>query len=188
MRSHKSRTLIVTSLWLGIMMLLGHPGMARDAEGATYDVQIIDSGQVAAGRDADLRISLLSQTADGALMYSEKHSVITNENGVARVVIGSGTAESGDFDQLDIATGVYFVKVEADLSGSGNYMLVSNARLLSVSRIQQWLFANEKLNTVLIIIIVIWVGIIVYLLLTGMRVSKLENELKQVQQESGGTR
>jgi CcmD family protein len=178
----------VTVLFLGLLLLAVGPALARNADGASYDVQIIDSGRVVSGQEVDLRIILHSQTADGAAMYQEKHRVMTNTEGVARMVIGEGNAESGDFDQLDLATGVYFVEVQADLRGDGNYLLLSNARLLSVSRIQQWLFANEKLNTVLIIIIVIWVGIIVYLLLTGMRVSKLERELKHVQQDAGDTR
>ncbi|MEM0997465.1 MAG: CcmD family protein [Bacteroidota bacterium] len=178
----------VKSLGLIFLLLTAQNGWARDAEGATYDVQILDSGQVVIGKEVNLRVALLSQTADGAVMYAETHRVTTNDGGVARMVIGSGKSLEGDFDQLDLATGVYFVRVEADPRGGENYQLVSVARLLSVSRIQQWLFANEKLNTVIVIIAVIWVGIIVYLLLTGKRVSKLESELRATQPEAGDSR
>lgn len=167
----------ITGLLVALLLLTGN------LYAAEYDVQVIDSGRVVANQDVNLRISLLNNAADGTTMFVETHGVKTTAEGMASFTIGDGKAVTGDFNQIDVGTGVYFVKVEADPRGGENYQLVSNGRLQSVSRVQKWLFANEKLNTVLIIIIVIWVGIVVYLLLTGMRVTKIENELKQVKKD-----
>lgn len=169
----------ITGLLLALLLVTG------TMYASEYDVQVIDSGRVVANREVNLRISLLNNAASGAAMFVETHQVMTNAEGLASFTIGDGKVITGDFNQIDVGTGVYFVKVEADPGGGENYQLVSNSRLQSVSRVQKWLFANEKLNTVLIIIIVIWVGIVVYLLLTGMRVTKIENELKKVKQDAG---
>jgi CcmD family protein len=158
---------------------------AGNARAADYDVQIIDSGRIVADREVNLRVSLLNNDAEGELMYQETFRTRTDAQGQAGFELGEGNVLKGDFNAIDVGTGVYFVKVEADPAGGENYRLVSNSRLQSVSRVQKWLFANEKFNTVLIIIIVIWVGIVVYLLLTGLRVTKIENELKKLKQDAG---
>jgi CcmD family protein len=169
----------ITGLLLALLLLTGN------VFAADYDIQVIDSGRVVANQEVNLRVSLLNNAADGTAMFVETHKVMTAPDGQASFTIGDGKVVTGDFNQIDVGTGVYFVKVEADLRGDENFQLVSNSRLQSVSRVQKWLFANEKLNTVLIIIIVIWVGIVVYLLLTGMRVTKIENELKKMKQDAG---
>lgn len=47
---------------------------------------------------------------------------------------------------------------------------------------EKFLFKDEKINTVIVIIMVIWIGIAAYLLVTGRKVSRLEHEVKNLQQ------
>lgn len=54
------------------------------------------------------------------------------------------------------------------------------AVLLQAAPSQKWLFQSEKINTVLAVILVIWVGIVVYLFLMHRKVSKVEQEIQRL--------
>lgn len=45
------------------------------------------------------------------------------------------------------------------------------------------LFKSEKINTVIIVVMVVWVGIAVYLILSGRKLSKLEKEVAQMKEQ-----
>ncbi|HHG83896.1 MAG TPA: CcmD family protein [Bacteroidetes bacterium] len=167
---------------LGIaLMFLQLSALGRNPAGMSYDLQVLDSGHVVTNQAVSLRFSFASQLG-GDIVFVETHATKTDLQGNASAILGEGKPEKGNFDQIDLATGTYFIQVEYDLSGQGNYHLLSNSRLLSVTRVQKWLFGREKFNTVLTIIIVIWLGIIVYLLMTGRRISRLEKDLKKMKQ------
>lgn len=58
--------------------------------------------------------------------------------------------------------------------------------LSSLLQVQDtWLFKSEKINTVIVVIMVIWLGIVVYLLWTGKKVAKLEKEMQEMKQDRG---
>ncbi len=42
-----------------------------------------------------------------------------------------------------------------------------------------WLFANEKIYTILVVILIIWAGVVILLMLTNRRISRLEKMVDQ---------
>ncbi|MFN3874922.1 MAG: hypothetical protein ACK4L7_03295 [Flavobacteriales bacterium] len=79
-----------------------------------------------------LRISVLHGTANGAAVYVETHSALTNANGLVTLEIGGGAAESGSFAAIDWANGPYFLKTETDPNGGTSYSITGTSQLLSV--------------------------------------------------------
>jgi CcmD family protein len=57
--------------------------------------------------------------------------------------------------------------------------------LLQADPAQKWLFQSEKIYTVLAVVLIIWLGIIVYLLFLRRDVTRLEKEVKQLTQQKG---
>lgn len=51
----------------------------------------------------------------------------------------------------------------------------------------KFLFRDEKINTVIVVITVIWLGIITYLLISGKKLKKLENELADLKNKTSGS-
>jgi|GEM_PF-7007737 len=45
------------------------------------------------------------------------------------------------------------------------------------------LFRSEKINTVIIVVMVVWVGIAAYLILSGRKLSKLEKEVARMKEQ-----
>lgn len=48
---------------------------------------------------------------------------------------------------------------------------------------EKWLFKDGKINTVVAILLIIWAGIIVYLLLTQKKVNRLEKEVEEMKKK-----
>ena len=70
--------------------------------------------------------------AFGAVVYSETHSVSTNDNGVFSLEVGGGTALTGTFAAINWADGSHYIKSQIDLTGGTNYTLEVSKELLSV--------------------------------------------------------
>jgi hypothetical protein len=79
-----------------------------------------------------IRISILQTSESGTLVYSETHSLVTNANGLATLIIGNGTVLSGDIDSVNWAAGPYFIKTETDPEGGSTYSITGTQQLLSV--------------------------------------------------------
>jgi Arc/MetJ-type ribon-helix-helix transcriptional regulator len=80
-----------------------------------------------------MRISILQGSSNGQVVYSEKQSPATNENGLVSFEIGGGSVVSGDFSAIDWSKGPFFVKTETDPSADGgtSYSITGVSQLLS---------------------------------------------------------
>lgn len=90
------------------------------------------SGNILTNQNVSFRISILQSNITGNIIYTETHSLITNQTGIVNFAIGNGVVGSGSFDSIDWASGPYFIKVELDATGGSNYIVMSTAQLLSV--------------------------------------------------------
>lgn len=90
------------------------------------------SGNVLAQQAVSFRISILQGSAAGTSVYSETHSITTNDFGLANLKIGLGTVVSGVFANIPWAGNNFFLKVELDASGGTAYQLMGTTQLLSV--------------------------------------------------------
>ncbi len=79
-----------------------------------------------------VKISILQGSATGSAVYAETHSPLTNANGLASLEIGGGTVLSGNFANINWASGLFFVKTETDVNGGSNYTITNTSQLLSV--------------------------------------------------------
>ena len=80
-----------------------------------------------------VRFSILENTSNGPLLYSEEHAVQTDQFGRFSTNIGQGTSLTGNFSTIDWLGGKRFLEVSVDLSGLGtNYTLTSVQEFLSV--------------------------------------------------------
>lgn len=70
--------------------------------------------------------------AFGAVVYSETHSVSTNDNGVFSLEVGGGTPVSGVFADINWGNASNYIQSQVDLTGGTNYTLSVTKELLSV--------------------------------------------------------
>jgi len=119
-------------LSLGIMLgfFLGH---AQAPEKMSYQAVIRNgSGQLLINQNIAVKVSILTGSLIGPLVYSERLTGSTNANGLISLEIGTGTVLSGTFSTIDWPTGNYYLKTETDPAGGTNYTIAGTSQLLSV--------------------------------------------------------
>jgi uncharacterized protein (TIGR02145 family) len=80
----------------------------------------------------NLRISIISDSITGPVIYKETHISTTNLYGLVNISIGNGTVLTGDFCSIKWGSGAHFIKIEADTSNGSNYLDMGTSQILSV--------------------------------------------------------
>ncbi len=75
-------------------------------------------GELVANQSVQIQLTIIDAEADGDEIYSETHTVTTNEVGLINLSIGTGTSNLGTFESIQWGENSKFMKVEIDL-GSG---------------------------------------------------------------------
>lgn len=77
-------------------------------------------GKALAGKQVAVRLSVLSSASGSqeSALYSETHNVKTGSDGLLQLLIGEGSAQKGDYQQIDWSSQRYLL-VEADVDGCG---------------------------------------------------------------------
>ena len=117
---------------------------SQSPEKFSYQSVIKNSrGYLLKNQEVGLRISILFNSANGASVYTEEHTALSNDNGLITLTIGEGTT-SDVFSSVDWGNGEYYLKVEVDPEGGINYVMNQTTQLLSVPYA---LYAgNSKIN------------------------------------------
>ncbi|MCB0409202.1 MAG: hypothetical protein KDD29_03225 [Flavobacteriales bacterium] len=87
------------------------------------------AGAVMNNQNISVQISILD---NGVAVYTEDHSVATNQYGLFTIGVGQGNVSLGDFSTIDWTTGDYSLQVEMDENGGSNYTLMGTSSLLTV--------------------------------------------------------
>jgi hypothetical protein len=121
-------------IWGSIFLLfLSIKGFAQSPNLISYQTVIRNSkNELVSNATIGLKISILSGTAADVLWYQEEHTVKTNLNGLAYIIIGKGSILNGTMLGIDWSKGPFYIKSETDPNGGKNYTLVVVSQLLSV--------------------------------------------------------
>ena len=121
------------SIFLFFFSLSSINSFAQSPNLLSYQTVIRNSNnELVANATIGMRISILSGTAADVLWYQEEHTVKTNLNGLAYIVIGKGTNLNGIMTEIDWSKGPFYIKSESDPNGGKNYTLIIVSQLLSV--------------------------------------------------------
>jgi len=89
------------------------------------------SGSVISNQGLSIKSEILGNDQN-TVLYSESHSVVTNQLGLFSVQIGSGTPVSGIFSNIDWSSGNKYIRTSIDLTGGNNFQIIGTSQLLSV--------------------------------------------------------
>lgn len=101
--------------------LLSYQSLVRD-----------NTGNILTNQSIGIQVTILQGSSTGTAVFTERHTTVSNSNGLVTVQIGNGTVVTGTFSSIDWANGPYFSKVEVDPSGGASYTLSSTSQLMSV--------------------------------------------------------
>ncbi len=118
-------TILFTLIFLGSFaqppQSINYQGVARDS-----------LGHPLLNRNVSLRLCILDSSSTGQEIYSETHSTQTSGSGLFNIYIGNGTVSLGNFESILWGQGSKWLKVEMDVSGGSNYVLLGVTQFLSV--------------------------------------------------------
>jgi trimeric autotransporter adhesin len=125
MKSIAFLTLLVTLLSITL-------AVAQVPQSINYQAVIrTDSGLVVPNKSVNIRLSIQDGLTTPAI-YSELHTITTNQFGLVTLSIGKGAATTGVFAQINWAIGEKFLKTEVDIARTNNYTLIGVQQFLSV--------------------------------------------------------
>ena len=78
-----------------------------------------------------MKISILKGAANGAAVYVETQTPLSNANGLVSIEIGTGST-TGNFSDIDWTNGPFYIKTETDPTGGTAYNITGVSQLLSV--------------------------------------------------------
>ena len=95
---------------------------AQAPQGIPYQAVARDNaGNLIKNQNIALRFSIHDGTANGAVVFTETHSVTTDALGLFAVKIGGGTS-SGTLADVNWGSGAKFTQVESDVTGGSNFI------------------------------------------------------------------
>lgn len=89
-------------------------------------------GDVIALQAIQVRFSILDGGPDANPVYTEKQQTTTNSQGLFSMVIGAGTPELGDFNNIPWSKGNQYLKVELDKNGTNDFVTVGVMPFMAV--------------------------------------------------------
>ncbi|MDC0132479.1 tail fiber domain-containing protein [Flavobacteriaceae bacterium] len=107
-----------------LLVLLFVPLISFGQNGFNYQAIISNSdGTVVASQSISVRFSVIYDSPNGTVAYSELHSPTTDANGLINLKVGTGTQlSSGAFSSVDWSTAYIYLKREIDIIGSDSYV------------------------------------------------------------------
>jgi uncharacterized protein (TIGR02145 family) len=117
-----------------ILTLLCFGAIQAQPQKINYQAVAVNaSGVTVKNRVISLRLSILDSSSTGSVLYTETHQPTTDGSGQFSVYLGGGTVNLGMFSNIVWGNGkAKFLKVEADVNGGTNYVVVGTSQIVSV--------------------------------------------------------
>ncbi len=118
------------------LLFLSITSYAQVPQSVCYQAVATDqAGRELVSQNVKVKMSILKGSSGGAEEWVETHSVTTDGFGLFDLQIGNGTRTGGSqtaFNNIRWGQDKYFLKVEMDITGGNNYVLMGTNQLVSV--------------------------------------------------------
>ena len=104
---------------------------AQAPQGFNYQATVRNSsGDLLMNQNVYFKFNILQGSQTAVPSYTEVHYVPTDDLGQVTLVIGQGSATTGDFSELNWSLGSYYLNIEID-TGNG-YVAMGTTQFFSV--------------------------------------------------------
>jgi hypothetical protein len=120
-------------LLLSLTILLVVNAKAQAPQAFQYQaIARANTGLPIINQNVSIRISIVSTSPTGSILYVETHAPTTNQFGLFTLEVGQGTVANGTFNTINWGSNLHFLKVEMDETGNTAYQDMGTIQLLSV--------------------------------------------------------
>jgi len=114
-------TLLVTAVFAQVPQGINYQTVVRNNAGAVINNQ-----------NVHFKLSIISGSPTGSIIYSETHNTTTNSLGLVNLIIGQGTPINGTFSTINWGSASHYLSVELDPSGGTAFQAMGISQLMSV--------------------------------------------------------
>ena len=121
------------NLYVFIALICTQLALAQSS--ATFKYQGLARDQMmlpVADQQIGMEVSIIQGQFNGPIIYQERHQPRTSPTGLFNCSIGKGEAISGHFLEIDWSAGPYFLRVDLDIAGGGNYSYAGTSLIEAV--------------------------------------------------------
>lgn len=116
-----------------LILLISISVFAQSPKGINYQaVARTSGGEAMANKEIKVRISIVKDSNSSLTEYRETHNVTTNDYGLFSLVIGNGSSGMKLANVDWAGSSEKWLKIEMDVTNSGQYTLIGNQQLMSV--------------------------------------------------------
>jgi len=131
--SKSANQLILLAIITSANLLISSPIIAQTPQKLSYQAVVRGTdNKLVISQTVGIQLSILQGSVTGTVVFVERHSPVTNSNGLVTIEIGSGSPVSGSLSAIEWADGPYFIKTETDPTGGTGYTITGTNQLLSV--------------------------------------------------------
>lgn len=119
---------------LPVLAMLAQTNVTGESHKAfNYQAALRDAdGAVLKDRMVSIQLKIHHGDPESPAVYTEKHLVRTDDQGMIRLKVGKGLALSGDFGHIEWQIGEQWLAVGIDQNGGDNYVSIGASEILSV--------------------------------------------------------
>ncbi len=123
--------------------------------GINYQAVLRNStGGFVANTTVGYKLEIRKTSSTGQVVYSERHTPLSNSQALVNIIIGGGTVIQGSFSTINWGSGPYFLVSSIDFTGGTNYQNFGSQQLMSVpyalyantagAAINKWLYGTTS--------------------------------------------
>lgn len=121
-----------TLSFLFLALLFGLTAHTQVPETMNYQAVLRDnSGMALPGESIMLQVDIHESSLNGAVVYSEQHSLTTNELGMIEIAVGDGSSSSGSLSALNWGAERHYLTILLSIDG-GDWLEFGTSELLTV--------------------------------------------------------
>ncbi len=127
----KNKLLCIKLLLVFSFFVTINVSVAQNANGFNYQAIVRNaSGELLLNQNVDFKLHLIENSPTASPIYTENHSVTTDDLGQVNLIIGKGVNIFGDFGTINWSSTSYFLLIELNL-GNG-FVTMGTTQLMSV--------------------------------------------------------
>jgi microcystin-dependent protein len=114
------------------LLIIACAALAQAPQNFSYQAIVRNSSNaVVANATVGIKILILQGANNGPAIFSESHLTNTDANGLANILVGTGTPIIGLLSTINWSTGPFFLKTQTDPNGGTSYTVTSTKQLMS---------------------------------------------------------
>ncbi|PHS10038.1 MAG: hypothetical protein COA88_03140 [Kordia sp.] len=124
---HMKKTLIVLVLVISQILITQVQAQSFNYQAVVRDI----SNALVVNQSIGVQLKIIEGSPTGTIVYTERHSFISNAYGVISLSIGTGTT-TDNFSTIDWSTQNYWLNIGVDITGGTTYVIMGTSKLQQV--------------------------------------------------------